>query len=350
MRCASSFHARLRESIVDLASDFESVILLFDNLDKGWPARQVEQHDIRTVHNLIETLNKMERELRREQIQFTYSLFLRSDVYDNLVANTADRGKFNVIRIDWSDPEQLEALIRERVISGVDQSKATAAWQAVNPPLSGRNAISVMIESSLMRPRFLIELCEKAISFAINRRHASMTAIDVEDALKQQSLYLVSDFGYEIRDVAGVTENIFYKFIGKGDMFTPEELIEIIGPTNGMAPERVVDLLVWYGFLGIPGADGKPLFIYDRLYDMRRLEADRTQQADNLPATRAADAFRPTVANRISAASIFVRKGFFPLGESHLANLRGLFSAGHGAIPSSERTLPCNQSSSAPSP
>jgi hypothetical protein len=272
----------LRESIVDLASDFQSVTLLFDNIDKGWPARQVEEHDIRTVHNLIETVNKMERELRREEMQFRYLLFLRSDVYDNLVADTADRGKFNVIRVDWSDPEQLEALIRERVISGVDQSKATAAWQAVNPRLNGGNAIRTMIESSLMRPRFLIELCEKAISFAINRRHASVTAVDVEDALKQQSLYLVSDFGYEIRDVAGLTEDIFYKFIGKGDVFTPEEIIGIIGPTNGMAPERVVDLLVWYGFLGIPGADGKPLFIYDRLYDMRRLEADRTQQADNL--------------------------------------------------------------------
>jgi hypothetical protein len=207
---------------------------------------------------------------------------VRSDVYDNLVANTPDRGKFNVIRVDWSDPEQLEALIRERVISSVEQSKAAAAWQAVNPRLTGGTAIRTMIESSLMRPRFLIELCEKAISFAINRRHASVTAIDVEDALKQQSLYLVSDFGYEIRDVAGVTEDIFYRFIGKGDVLTPQEIAEIIGPTNGMAPERVLDLLVWYGFLGIPGSDGKPLFIYDRLYDMRRLEADRAQQADNL--------------------------------------------------------------------
>jgi hypothetical protein len=273
---------QLRDSIVDLASGFESIILLFDNLDKGWPARQVEPHDIRTVHNLVETLNKMERELRREEVAFKYLLFLRSDVYDNLVADTADRGKFNIIRVDWSDPKQLEALIRERVVSSVDQSKAGAAWQAVNPRLNGHSAINIMIESSLMRPRFLIELCEKAISFAINRRHGGVTAIDVEDALKQQSLYLVSDFGYEIRDVAGVTEDIFYRFIGRGDTFTPQEVIEIIGPTNGMGPERVVDLLVWYGFLGIPGAAGKPLFIYDRLYDMRRLEADRSQQADNL--------------------------------------------------------------------
>jgi hypothetical protein len=274
---------RMRDSIVELAGGFEKIVLLFDNLDKGWPPRQVEPHDIRTVHHLIESLNKIERELRRSGIQFEYLLFLRSDVYDNLVADTSDRGKFNLIRVDWSDSQQLEALIRERVVSNVAESKMDAAWQAVNPVLPGdTTAIIKMIESSLMRPRFLIELCEKAISFAINRRHGMVTVGDLEDALKQQSLFLVSDFGYELRDVAGITEGIFYKFIGKGDTLTPEEIIEIVGPTNGISSDRLIDLLVWYGFLGIPAADGKPIFIYDRLYDMRRLEADRAQQADNL--------------------------------------------------------------------
>jgi hypothetical protein len=274
---------KLREAIVDLASEFKTIVLLFDNLDKGWPPRQIEHHDIQTVHHLIESLNKIERELRRLGMEFKYLLFLRSDVYDNLVSDTSDRGKFNLIRIDWSDPQQLETLIQERVISGVEQSSAVAAWEAVNPLLpGGATAISRMIDNSLMRPRFLIELCEKAISFAINRRHAIVTADDVEDALRQQSLFLVSDFGYEIRDVAGLSEDIFYRFIGKGDTFTPEEIIEIIGPTNGLPADRVIDFLVWYGFLGIPGPDGKPLFIYDRLYDMRRLEADRAQQAADL--------------------------------------------------------------------
>jgi hypothetical protein len=272
----------LRDAIVNLGSDFETIIVLFDNLDKGWPPRQVETHDIQTVHHLIESLNKIERELRRAGKQFKYLLFLRSDVYDNLVADTSDRGKFNVIRVDWSDPEQLEALIYERVISNVDESRIEAVWNAVNPLIPGGTAISKMIENSLMRPRFLIELCEKALSFAINRKHAVVTADDVENALKQQSLFLVSDFGYEIRDVSGLSEDVFYKFIGKGDTFTPEEIIEIIGPTPGLAADRVIDYLVWYGFLGIPGDDGKPLFIYDRLYDMRRLEADRLQQGGDL--------------------------------------------------------------------
>jgi len=274
---------RLRDSIVDLSSDHDKIVLLFDNLDKGWPARQVEDHDIRTVHHLIDVLNKIERELRRAGMTFEYVLFLRSDVYENLVEKTSDRGKFNLIGVDWSDPQQLEHLIRERVISNVEETKAAEAWGAVNPPLSGgTSAIREMIASSLMRPRFLIDLCEKAISFAINRGHRAVSAEDVEDALKQQSLYLVSDFGYEIRDVAGVSEDIFYRFVGKGDTFTPQEISEIVGTIGNLTNERIIELLVWYGFLGIPGTDGKRVFIYDRQYDMRRMEADTKQHGDNL--------------------------------------------------------------------
>ena len=179
-----------RDAIRSLGSQFSKIVLLFDNLDKGWPARQVESHDIRTVHHLIDALNKIERELRRSEVTFEYLLFLRSDVYENLVQETSDRGKYNVIRVDWSDPKQLEYLIRERVISNVDESKAANAWEAVNPTLgSSDTAIGQMINSSLMRPRFLIDLCEKAISFAINRGHGSVNADDVEAALRQHSLF-----------------------------------------------------------------------------------------------------------------------------------------------------------------
>lgn len=70
------------------------------------------------------------------------------------------------------------------------------------------------------------------------------------------SLYLVSDFGYELRDVAGTPESIFYKFIGAPAQLTAQELEKLLDGTDMDLPvEETVDLLVWYGFLGIMVGD-----------------------------------------------------------------------------------------------
>lgn len=136
-----------------------------------------------------------------------------------------------------------------------------------------------MIESSLRRPRFLIDLCERTLSFAVNRGHSTVDEDDVEEGMRQMSLYLVSDFAYELRDVAGTPENIFYKFIGASDLLTEVELESMLSQdTLGLGIKDTIDMLLWYGFLGIVSELNKPIFIYDRAYDFRRLEAERTSK------------------------------------------------------------------------
>jgi hypothetical protein len=272
-----------RDAIASIGKPFERIVLLFDNLDKGWPPRRVEPHDIRTVQHLIDALNKIQRELERRDVTFQYLLFLRSDVFETLVQETADRGKYNDINVDWTDPEQLEHLIRERVVSAVEDEKAAEAWEAVNPVVDGKSAVRTAIEASLMRPRFLIDLFERAISFAINRGHKAISREDLTGALEQHSRYLVSDFGFELRDVSGLSEKIFDGFLGKGTTLTAAEVVEIVAKQDRHIPAKdIVDLLVWYGFLGVPDADNKPVYIYERNYDMRRLEALQKNQGDDL--------------------------------------------------------------------
>jgi len=269
--------SKLRSSVVELAGEYKTFVLLLDNIDKGWPARRVEEHDVRTVQHLIEVLNKIHRELQRQSIDFRYLLFLRSDVYENLVAETSDRGKFDFIKVDWSDPKQLEHLMRERVVSSVRKEDAEKAWDAINPVLAdGETAIQKMINASLRRPRFLIELVERALSFAINRGHVVVQSEDVEDALDQMSRYLVSDFGYEVRDVSGVSEDLFYRFLGKSDVLMEGEVCEALSPySESYGVKQLVELLLWYGFLGVAGPNGETIFIYDLEYDFRRLAAER---------------------------------------------------------------------------
>lgn len=275
---------RLREAVVSFSDMFHEVTILIDDLDKGWPPRQVEEHDVLTVKHLLEGLNRIQRDLRKKGVQFKHLVFLRSDIYEMLVQATSDRGKYNLIQVDWSDPEQLRHLLRERVVSNIETANHDAAWEAFNPMLDEHNkvdAVSRMIESSLRRPRFLIDLAERTLSFAINRAHAIVDEGDLEEGLRQMSLYLVSDFGYEMRDIAGTPEDIFYLFIGVGSTLSQQGIEKILANSEfTLDVAETIDLLLWYGFLGVQTENDERIFIYDRAYDFRRLEADRRHGPD----------------------------------------------------------------------
>ena len=276
--------AGLRDAIISFRDFFDEIIILIDDLDKGWPPLQVELHDISTLRHLVEELNDIQRDLRKRGLAVRHIIFLRSDVYERLVERTSDRSKYNVIKVDWSDPVQLRYLIQQRVINNLDRAKHEAVWAAVNPGMSStKMAVDYMIEISLRRPRFLIDLMERTLSFSINRGHRFVAPEDVEEGARQMSLYLVSDFAYEMRDIAGTPEDIFYRFIGSSEFLTHEEVLTTIAPLNiSLAGDKIVELLLWYGFLGIINSENQPVFIYDRAYDFRRLEAERGPIGDDI--------------------------------------------------------------------
>jgi hypothetical protein len=82
--------------------------------------------------------------------------------------------------------------------------------------LDGIDSFEYLVSRCLMSPRFLIDLVENCISIAVNRGHEKVSADDLRAACRQHSYYLISDFGYEIRDVSSVTHDLFYAFIGIG--------------------------------------------------------------------------------------------------------------------------------------
>jgi nucleoside 2-deoxyribosyltransferase len=270
---------KLRDAIVSLSDVASELVVLIDDLDKGWPPRQVEQHDISMVKHLIEVLNRIQRDLGKKGANLRHLIFLRSDVYERLVEETSDRGKYNVIKIDWTDPEQLKYLISQRIKYRIDEKDRKAAWELFDTQLhSGQRVIDRLIAHSLYRPRFLIDLCERTLSVAVNRGHHQVEEQDVEEGLRQMSLYLVSDFGYEMRDIAGTPEDIFYSFIDKSDLLTEGEILDILKRDDlKIDAGEVIELLMWYGFLGVVDVNGTPVFIYDLAYDSRRLEAERNR-------------------------------------------------------------------------
>jgi hypothetical protein len=106
----------LREKIVEYLRVKQSLFLLFDNIDKGWPTHGLSGTDVAIIRALLEATRKLERQLDRRDIKCSTLTFLRNDVYQLLVDETPDRGKEGHVGLDWSDADLLREMIRRRLV------------------------------------------------------------------------------------------------------------------------------------------------------------------------------------------------------------------------------------------
>jgi len=283
---------KVRALISRLIDDSGHIVLLFDNIDKGWPTKGVDVFDIRLVRLLIEALDKIKRDFRSLNREFLSAVFLRNDIYELLVEDTPDRQKAAQVRIDWTDRAKLRQVIFNRLRSGIrSPGSFSEVWATYFcDHVNGVSSFDYFLDHCLMRPRFLINIIEYAIANAINRGHSKVTADDCSDAVKQHSYYLVDDFGYEIRDVSGLPADILYSLVGIETRVRKETIIERF-IEFGIEPDRLEDafnLMLWYGVIGIVNKANQDRFIYDVEYNMKRILAEIRNMQDPLYATNAA--------------------------------------------------------------
>jgi hypothetical protein len=255
-----------------------SLILLLDNIDKGWPAKGLNEFDVRLLRLLLEALQKVKNDLAAKNREFMSVVFLRNDIYELLVDDTPDRGKAALVRIDWTDREKLKQVIFKRLqASSTQKLEFNEVWDRFfTSTVNGRDSFSYFVDHCLMRPRFLINIIEAALANAINRGHSKVEEGDCVDAVRQHSHYLVDDFGFEVRDVSGLDSGILYALVGATQLLTEHEVhdrFRRIGiPEKDLA--RAFYLMLCYCVLGVCCSDGQDRYIYDFEYSMKRFEAE----------------------------------------------------------------------------
>lgn len=157
--------------------------------------------------------------------------------------------------------------------------------------VDGQDSFDFLVDHCLMRPRFLINIIENAISNGINRGHQAVDQQDCIDAVRQHSLYLIDDFGFEIQDVSGIASDILYSLVGSEKAHTKADFIkkfEDFGLGQDDA-QRAFTLMMWYGVIGLKGKDGRDRYIYDFEYNAKRLEAEaKLMGADGIYVTNPA--------------------------------------------------------------
>ncbi|SFP93695.1 hypothetical protein SAMN05216330_11297 [Bradyrhizobium sp. Ghvi] len=268
----------IKELIIRNTNKDSEIVLLFDNLDKGWPAAGVDKFDIRLLRLLLEALDKLRRDFASSDRRFMHVVFLRNDIYELLVESTPDRGKTAYVRLDWTDRIKLRQVIYRRLQAALDDRRAPfeELWKRIAIlHVGAQDSFEYLVDHSLMRPRFLINIVENAVAHAINRGHTLITEEDCRDAVRQHANILVDDFGYEIRDVSGISADILYSLIGATKSLTRKDVLQrfaVAGiPSDDL--DKAFDLMIWYGVLGV-SVNGREKYIYDFDYNEKRMAAE----------------------------------------------------------------------------
>lgn len=267
---------KIHELLEKYLSKKDSLWILFDNLDKGWPTHGIQPIDLVIIRALLEATRKIERQMSRKKLKVHTVIFLRNDVYELLVEETADRGKESKVLLDWTDPDMLRELARRRIAySNLDDNTSfDDLWpQICVSHIAGEESSQYLIDRSLMRPRFLIDLLNYCKSFAVNLNHIKISVEDIEKGFNVFSNDLIQDISLEIRDVYPNAENIIYEFIGVEPVINEIKIIDIIKEkvSSDENASDIFRLLLWYGFIGVKN-NGDILYIHNFNYNMKTME------------------------------------------------------------------------------
>lgn len=278
----------------------DEVWVLFDNLDKGWSAGGVSNEDIIILRCLIDAAKKMRNELAQKKVNFHAVVFIRNDVFELLMEGTADYGKDTRVKLDWTDRRQLVELLMRRLEfshKAFRNMPVKEIWTAIFA--DGRepnSSIGIFLDHSLLRPRNLIQLFQHCKGFAVNVGHERITGEDVSNALEAYSTDLVTEINREIGDVFPQTPRILYDFAHEPCTISHDDLL-VLGELKGLSrddSERLIDLLFYYAFIGLPDGPNKCTYIYDTQYDMELLKA-LSRKHGGMPTYQIHSAFWPAL-------------------------------------------------------
>ena len=251
--------------------------LLFDNVDKGWPTTGLKHEDLLIIRCLIDASRKIEREFSRGDVVVNTIVFLRNDVYELLVQETSDRGKEGNVMLDWTDQDLLRELVRLRVVANsIDVAlPIEKVWPMICVPhYKGEDSLQYLIDHSLMRPRFLLNLINQCKASAVNLKHARMEEDDIKKGIAAFSVDILADVEFEMNDVYPGAGASLYAFIDCPPHMTKDEITLLLGSAqiDPASHEKIFELLLWYGFLGVQVEHEDVRYIYNFSYSTRMLK------------------------------------------------------------------------------
>ena len=268
----------LQNAINDYLAQKEGVWILIDNLDKGWPVRGATSEDIMILRCLLEATRKIQRQCEKRNIEFKIIIFVRNDIYEHLLSETPDRGKDTVISLDWNDPELFKEIIKLRLKASAEVvGSFEDVWRMFfDSHIGAEESFGYMLTRTLMRPREIIRFTRKALEVAINRNHDKVLEEDILYGELGYSEDSLQDLMFELKDINPKYQDILYNFFYCKPRLSYEEIKSLIEKdiTDEDEIYKIVELLVWFGFLGVMVGSEETKYSHQVQYNIRKLNMD----------------------------------------------------------------------------
>ena len=248
----------LTDAVIEYLQHKNSIWLLIDNLDKGWPIGGSSSTDILLIRSLLDATRTLQHELEMREVEFKSLVFLRSDICDHLVAEVPDKGKDTPIRLDWDDPAAFERIVERRVVASTNLQGnfIEEIWPSICAPLVNTEAsFRFILDRTLMRPRDLLLFLHRCVQTAINRGHDRIHEEDILFAERGYSNDMLENLQFEIVDLKPAYTDLLEAFAGSTSELTMDDTRLQLGLYADLEEPReadeAIDTLIRYGFLGI---------------------------------------------------------------------------------------------------
>ena len=246
----------LRREVLGYLKSKGIVFFLFDNIDRFWAPPSFTQVDASIIVGLVESLADIRKRFAQSTVTFHWAIFLRSDVFEFVVQGMADYGKLSVDNVEWNDRALLIKLFQNRILKGVGGGANSwkEVWKAVSVQnVAGKSTLDFLVESSLMRPRYLIRLFETARRRAISLDKDKIEEEDYAAAVEELGWQVLVDFDRELVDVVPDVEELIFDVVQLGSNISLNELRRTIqNRVDDLSLiDTIVDVLIWTGCIGV---------------------------------------------------------------------------------------------------
>jgi len=184
-------HLNSAAQLLNLGNTENQFHLLVDQVEKVWSNDR--ESDAMVVGLLLAA-----KEVQKSFDFVSCTVFLRTDIYEQLQFQDRDKLRGDEFHIDW-DEDTLQDLILARVEASVGVApKPGEFWQKMFPEtVDGQPCRKFLISRTLMRPRDIIQLCNACRDTAKNSRHDKIEEPDIRKAMSIYSSWKLNDLQNE---------------------------------------------------------------------------------------------------------------------------------------------------------